>query len=527
MRPMTRQPLDGEGTGSRGTPGAWTAAAALVLLLLGAAPVDAAPPVTAAIELGGRVHDVRLADANGDGRGDLAAIIDDGRGGLRVVLFRGGPTPATRTWFPADARAEIRLDGPLARTGMIAFARFGDAALRVFHPGGCAEFALDGRHLLDRALPAAPSIVGAPGVAPTFLDGVADLDGDGRPECWIPIDSGEGAFLVRAGDGRDLTLALSATSRVAAQRDQAFQRVASIPSLTATDLDGDGRLELATVVEGHLVGFDPLAPSPSDGAPDRRGEPVLRLPLPFLLDAPPPAPNTLHMPRIQLEDVDGDGAADLIVTLITGRTDRLGSLKTILFHYAGPLRAPERTELGTPRGRIDTPSVVLHPVFTDLDGDGALDYAGDSIRDANLVGLAARMLGKDPPLTLEAFRFDRAAGTFATTPHWRTERLYPGSEALGNRFRANAYFGGDLDGDGRRDLVDLGNLTTATVLAESAAAAGASAPRSFDRTIVGPLPVPGGLEPAARFGDLNGDGRPDVALFGGANVYLLVGGAAR
>ena len=498
------------------------------LLLVGLAaalasrgPAEASTPGAYVVDLGTTVRDVRLADVTGDGKAEMAVLVTDAEGVNRVVTFRAGSSRTPGSWYPSRASSEARLAGPLAHGGTVAFARFPGAILRVFHDHGFSDLARDGSVVREVRSP--PTLLvrdASEGVV--FHDGVADLDGDGLAECWYPIDTGEGQVTVQTGDDRDIRLDVMAVNRAGSQPDVVLQREAAVPALTPADLDGDGRRELVTVVDGHLLAFDPCAPDRENA-----GAPVLRLPLPFLLEAPEPQPGLLHTPRLQLADVDGDGASDLLVTLITGRTDKLGSLKTILFHYPGPLRAASRTELGAPRARIDTPSVVLHPVFEDLDGDGALDYVGDSIRDANLVGLAARMLGKDPPLTLEAFRFDKDTGTFETVPHLRVERLYPSGEALGNRFRANAFFGADLDGDGKKDLVDLGTLGSVTVLGAGPSQQRGGTPWSFERTIAGPLPVDGPLEPAARFGDIDGDGATDVALFAGSRVYLLVSGGGR
>ncbi|MGE0191028.1 MAG: hypothetical protein AB7T63_03210 [Planctomycetota bacterium] len=495
---------------------------ALAVALASGAPAAAGTPGAYVIDLGAPVRDVRLADVEGDAKAEMAVLLTDAGGINRIVTFRAGQFPTPKTFFRAGTSTEVPLAGALSQAGTVAFARFPDATLRVFHGEGFTDVAPDGtaRRNVTSAGPTLLARDASEGVV--FHDGAADLDGDGLAECWFPLDEGEGRLVVRTGDEHDVRLELAATNRAGSEPDTVLQREAEVPALVPADLDGDGRRELVTVVDGHLLGFDPCAPGGGD-----RGTPVVRLPLPFLLDAPAAQPGLLHTPRLQLADVDGDGASDLLVTLITGRTDKLGSLKTILFQYPGPLRAPGRTELGAPRARIDTPSVVLHPVFEDLDGDGALDYIGDSIRDANLVGLAARMLGKDPPLTLEAFRFDKEVGAFETVPHLRVERLYPSSEALGNRFRANAFFGADLDGDGKKDLLDLGTLGTVTVLGAGPATQRGGTPWTFERTIVGPLPVEGPLEPAARFGDLDGDGATDVALFGGSRVYLLVSGGKR
>jgi hypothetical protein len=93
-------------------------------------------------------------------------------------------------------------------------------------------------------------------------------------------------------------------------------------------------------------------------------------------------------------------------------------------------------------------------------------------------------------------------------------------EAVSNRFGPSAFFGGDFDGDGHRDLLDLGVLTGVEVLRGVPAPGGAKA--SFEPGLVGPVPVKEGLSAAALVIDLNADGLDDAVLWGGNRIYLLV-----
>jgi hypothetical protein len=255
--------------------------------------------------------------------------------------------------------------------------------------------------------------------------------------------------------------------------------------------------------------------------------PTFRLDLAFLHPDPDLAPEAMRAPRIQLEDVDGDGVTDMLVTLISGRRDRLGSLRTTLFHYPGPFRNDETGKLVPHRARIDTESVALHPSFVDVDGDGALDYVGDSIRGSR-VDLIARLMGHDPDIHYVGFRFDKQAGTFESTPLFTLKRLYPSSEALSNTFGGVGWFGGDFDGDGIKDLLDAGNLTGVEVLRGTRKqGSGPGDPLAFTETLMPKIEVEGGLMPSGVTADLSGDGRDDAVLWGKDALYLVVPRSAK
>ncbi|MDF1701736.1 MAG: hypothetical protein P1V36_11325, partial [Planctomycetota bacterium] len=350
-----------------------------------------------------------------------------------------------------------------------------------------------------------------------FWDAIADLDRDGVDEVWFPDAKGDGPLRVFGGVPRsDRTLSIAANNRASSDHLFGVMRSAYVPNLFPADLDGDGTSELVALRDDQLVGW-------SLAAPVTAGKPLApsyRLPLPFLAPDPDQGPEELRTARIQPDDVNGDGITDLLVTVITGMRTNLMSIRTVLFHYPGPFRDPKSGALVKPAARIDTQSIVLHPQFVDLDGDGAKEYVGDSIR-GTMLDLIARLMGQDPKITFVGFRFDKQRGTFHDTPWFTVERLYASAEALNNTFGRSAWFGGDFDGDGRRDLMDLGNLSSVQVLS------GAGQAPAFDRTIVPAIPVQGGLTADAHVTDLNADGRADAVLWGDDKLYVLLSKGAR
>ncbi len=477
------------------------------------------------LSLDGHIRAVRHLDLDGDKRLDLVVLTEPepGTSGVELLYLLRTPAQATpRSLFPEDHITRIELDGVLGDAGALAVGRFGPdgaGALRFLGPRGVTQ--MDGA---GATAPTAPRLATAtllgrsPGRRIVFWDGVADLDGDERDELFFPLGAGEGRYRLLGGKTeQDRTLTLDARSTATFDSEHQIARHARIPRLLPRDMDGDGNQELVTLRDRALLVFDVSRPQADALAPSAR------IPLAFLEPPKDLPPATLHTPRVQLEDVDGDGTTDLLVTLISGRRDRIGSLRTTLFHYPGPIVDPKTGSLVAPRARIDTESVALHPTFVDLDGDGARDYVGDSIRGKDLLEVLPRLVGEDPDIHYVGFRFDRSTGTFAGTPWFTTKRVYPSAEALGNRFGRSARFEGDFNGDGLHDLLDLGNLGSVGVQRGTRRDKGeAGDPLHFDTALLPAVPVKEGLRPDALVVDLDGNQLADAVLWSRDALYVLL-----
>lgn len=509
-------------------PSAWLLAGLLVgwLGASRAQPARAAEVLTVtAVEVEGEIRAVRHLDLDGDGRPDLVVLWQPAEGAPGLTVLRSPPEGREAEWFGPAYRHPIALAGDLATAGALCLGRFGpggEGRLRFLGPGGAVDLDASGRPAPGAAPRAPPTLLARSAGRPLVLwDGVADLDGDGVEECWFPLAAGEGALFVLGGRPEgDRRLSLTPTNRGISDGAHALYRYTYVPNLVAADLDGDGRRELLALKDGRLLGWDAAGPAPSGGVL----EPGFSLAFPFLEPDPTLGPEEMRTPRLQIADVDGDGRADLLVSLLVGRRDQLGSVRTILYHFPGPFRDATTGALTKPRGRIDTESVALHPTFVDLDGDGTREYVGDAIRGTTLE-LLARMAGRDSEIHLTGYGLAGPEKTFAARPLFTLKRPYASSEAMSNRFGRSAWFEGDFDGDGRRDLLDLGNLERVEILRGRPAEDGRGI--AFGPALFGPRALGGPLAADARIADLDGDGRSDAVLWSGRTLYLLRSGAGK
>lgn len=473
---------------------------------------------------GGKVRAVRACDLDGDGRMDLVLLLEPREGRLSQLLLLTTPaTPDAKTFFRAENAVRIPCGDDLATAGAVALGRFGpngEFRLRFFGPAGVLDVDRTGARLAqDERLKIATLLVRSPDRPIALWEGTADLDGDGKDECWFPTPEDGGSMRVLGGTpAGDRRLDLSVHSAASASPEDLMRRTAYVPNLAAADLDGDKRRELVALRDGALVAW----PASAEGAPGAGPvAPSFTLPLPFLAPPKDLGPEEIRTPRLQVADADGDGKADLLLTMVTGRRDQLGGLRTTFFYFPGPLVDPATHGLRQPEGRIDTESLVLHPRFVDLDGDGALDYVTDSIR-GNRADLIKNALGADPTITLVAFRFDKAARRYEPQPWFSVQRGYASSQAISNKFGQSAWFEADLDGDGLCDLLDLGNLTGVEVLAARRKAAGsAGEPVQFTEALVAKVAVQKGLAAGAVIADLTGDKRADVVLWNDDELFVL------
>ena len=181
-------------------------------------------------------------------------------------------------------------------------------------------------------------------------------------------------------------------------------------------------------------------------------------------------------------DLDGDGLNDLIVV------NNLRSRINLLYNQTGKTNraaetaAPRKLEINElppdARFRIDSLPADEHiagMVVTDLNGDGRPDiaYYGDG-RDLEVI-------------------YNQGTNGWSEPKRWHIKD---------GQMNANALVAGDLNGDGRTDLVLLGDNGSLYFL-----------PQSPDHTLGEPQKIPcSGTPKSLQIVDVNGDGRNDLLL---------------
>jgi hypothetical protein len=326
---------------------------------------------------------------------------------------------------------------------------------------------------------------GAPALAALLLGGCYDfspfatLDGGATPP----------DLAMRADLAFSLPAAPTAT----------FNAIGNATSIAAADFDGDGKTDLAVTNFGGTCAFSVLlgngdgtfraavaiggsrsafflriADFNGDQKPDValvNGTPQSSVEVYLGLGDGNFAAPTAILPAgsgdyevLSVGDLNGDGKPDVATS------DAMGNQAIILLGKGdGTFEAPSKPVVGNhPRG------VVL----ADLDGDGKVDLAAANVMDSNV--------------TLLLGNGDGTVGSPA---------------ALSTGGEANPFFltAGDVDGDGKLDLVTSNNNATGSISVLRNQGQG-----MFAKGV--PYPTGGDYAAQATIGDVSGDGHPDVVV---------------
>jgi hypothetical protein len=277
--------------------------------------------------------------------------------------------------------------------------------------------------------------------------------------------NGDGALDIVAANSFDGTVTVLITNQfnaIAPAPGSPF-RVGSMPwSVALGDVNGDGRLDIVTANSSDNT----VSVLLGDGAGRFEAAPTA----PFNVG---PGPNA-----VALGDVNGDGKLDLVTANVGGNT-----VTVLLGDGAGGFAAAA----GSPFAVGGAPPDLA---LGDFNGDGKLDIVTAN-SGGNTVSL---LLGNG------------SGGFAAATGSPFSVGSTPGRVALG-----------DLNGDGKLDLVATGSGdNTVTVLLGDGAG-------GFTAAASSPFPV-GSTPVGVALGDVNGDGKLDiiVANAGGTTVSILL-----
>ncbi len=419
---------------------------------------------------------LEAGDFNGDGRADLAFLANKG-GPLEIaVLFGNGdgtfqaPVIASSTVsglvslsvadFNGDGRDDI-VSGFDAATGDILLL------------SGQSDGTFKTREIVADLLPS-PAMVEA-----------ADVNGDGKPDIIAAYggSSDEGhAFgvLLNNADGTFRQVPGPATT-------------GGIQAIAVSDVTGDGNPDILDLESG---GFLTLIPGLGGGA---------------FLNSPTLPVVSIGITDVLAADFNGDGKADLVTA-----NPKTGVI-AIRLSTGGGFSAP--VEFPSCSGCTDI-------VSGDFNGDGKLDiatgnYSGVVVLPGNGDGTFRSPIVSVPnepevPLIAADFNGDGIldlaweGGTSGETLLGKGDGTFTGGQSL---IGADYLAVGDLNGDGKPDLVGISASNMLALVWINRGANGFEEPLQFAIPMAGP----------AALADVNGDGFPDLLVWGGSSLLVFHG----
>ncbi len=392
---------------------------------------------------------VAIGDLNGDGRPDLA-ITNEADANVSLLLSTmtpGATTPsyAAKTDFATGDAPRAVAIGDLNGDGQpdLAIANSLSASVSVL---------LNTTVLPAAAIEAGPKTDFTTGVAPRAV-AIGDLNGDGRPDLAIANEAdGNVSVLLNT------TTPGATTPSYAAKTD--FTTGDAPFAVAIGDLNGDGRPDLA-IANSFSDSVSVLLNTTTPGATT----PSYAAKTDFATAARPYS--------VAIGDLNGDGRPDLAIA--NGNSNSVSVLLNTTTPGATTPSYDPKTDFSTGAG----PSSVA---IGDLNGDGRPDLAIANYSNSVSVLLSTTSPGATTPSYAAKTDF-----TTGTTPY---------SVAIG-----------DLNGDGRPDLA-IANYSNSVSVLLSTTTPGATMPSYAAKTDF----TTGASPYSVAIGDLNGDGRPDLAI---------------
>jgi len=350
--------------------------------------------------------------------------------------------------------------------------------------------------------------------------GVADLNGDGRPEVIVTRGNGDTLDILR-----DTTAPGAAVASFAPAQSVALGQAGNVQlyAVAAADLNGDGRRDLVVSAQtgGNVtVLLNTTAPGAStitfaapqivatgfntrsvdvvdfngDGRPDIEVMITGTSSVGVLLNTTAAGASTASFAALQsfavpgfpassaIADFNGDGRPDLVAATVTGLT--------LLPSTTAP--GASVATVGSAQLLALSGGYIAHIGVGDVNGDGRPDL------------LAASDSGNGVAVLLNTTAPGASSFSFAA-PALFASGVSAGSVALG-----------DLDGDGRADIVIPAAEGDAVAVLRNTTSPGATVPRFAAATM---LPLGAGMYPRfAALADLDADGRLDIVASGDGNA---------
>lgn len=401
------------------------------------------------IEVGGKITEVVPFDVDGDGKKDLLVV----RGREALLYLQGkdggfGREPAQRFRFhprtvlfdvgdiTGDGRAEVVLLQP---DGVYAY-RLQE------RPGGRLLYGLRPEKVADCA---------------SFLDRppedevrrkelLKDIDADGKLDILVPQRDGFSVLAARGGGefAPPETLPAPPTAILNPGRDRLSSQLFGsywFPNPNVTSWDADDAPDVVLADETRLVvlraatpGALPLTPAGTFPIPGQK-QFSMAVENPFELDFTTP---------LVLRDLDRDGRVDVAST-------HVGQGVTRVFKN-GPDPA---TALAEPAHVVRAKGISFLTFFVDLDGDGLDDLVLPRMDRVGVWSIFKVLVTRSVPIDVLIFYQRRDGPMFPDEPDAVRNMEVPlgiqmgGGEGIRFGTTIVATIEGDLDGDGKKDLV--------------------------------------------------------------------------
>ncbi len=315
----------------------------LSLLLTGLAAISAGEPRIFALNAGTSVWDVAAEDINSDGLADILAMCCDEKSDplnkyLAVFLAGedGGYTQKPTFTVPLDPVLSVafpaEIDGTAPRELVVASA---EGIVGFSYQGGTLEPILELEFM---------SLFPSGTREPSFIkDAAKDIDGDGIDEWFVPMPTG---FAVRNPKGLVAQVRCDVDSGIRASSGMSISN--KFPAYHAFAMEGSAN---------HAIAF--LSDEYADFAHGAGWKERERFKIPVNL-------GDKWDTSSNMEDINGDGLPDLIVTQTQG-TINLKALTQIYF-AEGPMKYPS-----TPTAKFESTGSFAAPMLKDVNGDKKLD----------------------------------------------------------------------------------------------------------------------------------------------------------
>ena len=232
-------------------------------------------------------------------------------------------------------------------------------------------------------------------------------------------------------------------------RDYTLQLIYRLPQLVVRDFNGDGRADLIAAWQDHVAVYLQDATGHFPQEPSQT----------FHFNLRTEQERTLRLVQISplIEDLDGDGRADLMLTKMTGRITDRRLVTTVYLNRAGNLPAQ-------PDVRVEHDGFATTLLTKDLNGDGKHDLLFPVVK-IGVRNLIRNLLTDRAEVSLLVHLY-RDQGIYSNTPDWTRSFSYQIDLSDGVVLQGGwPNVDGDFNGDGNADLLIAGNDEVVVYLA--------------------------------------------------------------